>query len=176
MGALIWPMVRQFLPYLIGAIAVFALYAYWHHEVYTDGVMHERTKWESLYAEGKRQSTELRLQKDREVWEAKLEDRENYMRAFETYGKHIENLNSELAIHRADRLRIRAKRAACDSDAVPGKANNTAPDRGRRGEIYTAELEPETAATIRANAAEVAMGAAACAELLSAVKREFKVE
>lgn len=176
MGALIWPIIRQFLPYLGGAVAAFALYFYWHHEVYTDGVMHERAKWESLYAEGKRQSTELRLQKDREVWEAKIADRENYMRAFETYGKHIESLNAELDAHRADGLRIRAKRAACDSDAVPGKTNDTAPDRGRRGEIYTAELEPETAATIRANAAEVEAGALACAELLSAIKREFKVE
>lgn len=176
MGALIWPMIRQFLPYLIAAIAGFALYVYWHHEVYTDGVMHERAKWESLYAEGKRQSTELRLQKDREVWEAKLADRDNYMRAFETYGKHIESLNAELDSHRADGLRVRAERTACDSDALRGKTNNTAPDRRGRGEIYTAELEPETAATIRANASEVEHGKLACAELLSAVKREFKVE
>ncbi len=164
------------IPYLIAAAASLVLYLYWHHEVYEDGVQHERGIWEARKAKEQKESTDVKIKADHEVWEAKIADRENYMRAFETYGKHIENLNSELAVHRADGLRIRAKRAACDSDAVPGKTNHPAPDRRGRGEIYTAELEPETAATIRANAAEVEAGALACAELVSAVKREFKVE
>lgn len=164
------------IPYLIAAAASLVLYLYWHHEVYEDGVRHERGIWEARKAKEQKESTDVRIKADHEVWEAKLADRENYMRAFETYGKHIENLNSELDAHRADGLRIRAKRTACDSDTVPGKTNDTAPDRGRRGEIYTAELESEAAATIRANAAEIAMGVAACAELLGAVKREFVVQ
>lgn len=167
---------KKFLPQIIIAVILVAGYFYWRHDIYEQGVEHEQAECNADKAEVSRESTELKLTKEHEVWDAKLEDSERYLAAIGIYSQVINGLNDELDQHRADGLRVLAKRPACSGNTMPRKADNTKKDSGSSGAIYAAELEPETARTIRDNATEVAIGAAACKELLDEVKVHFEVK
>lgn len=177
MGAtILLDLAKKFLPQIIIAVILIAGYFYWRHDIYEEGVKHEQAECNADKAEVAKESTELKLTKDHEVWDAKLKDSERYLAAIGIYSQVINGLNDELDQHRNDGLLVRTKRPACDSNAMPRKTNDTEADSRGRGEIYATELEPEAAATIRDNANEVAIGAAACGQLLEAIKREFEVK
>lgn len=173
---LIIALAHKYIPQIIGAVAVIALYFYWHHQIYQSGVDDTAAKYEKRDADTARKSAELMEKRNAEIAaKTKLQDK-NFTGAVIHYAKTIENLNSQLIAANNRSLRINTKAASCDRNAMRGKGEIPQEDHGAGGEIYSGtELADENRKRLDRTAYEIDIGAAACREMAEFVKREFEL-
>jgi len=173
---LIIALARKYLPQIIGAIVVIALYFYWHHEVYQSGVDDTVAKYEKRDSETAEKSAKLLAKRKAEV-EAKMKIKDqNFTGAVIHYAQTIEDLNNRLVAANSRSLRINTKATSCDRDAMRGKGQIPQADHGTGGEIYIGtELADENRRRLDSTTYEIDLGAAACKEMAEFVKREFEL-
>lgn len=163
---LITPYAKKIMTGLIIILVAIGGYFYWKHEVVSDALKAERTAWEKRDIETEKKGQALLDLKNHEIDRVKEEQRENYIGAIKDYANHIQNLNDQLAADRNKRMFVNAAKASCGGNSVPSKAGSATRASGASSEILPAELEQKTADAIRANAAEVELGARVCEILI----------
>lgn len=160
------PYAKKIIAGLLITLIVIGGYFYWKHEVVSEALDKERAAWNERDAETERKGKEILRLRNIEIERTKEQQRNNYIGAIEAYAKHIQSLNDELNFNRNKRLFVNTTQASCDRDSLPGKARDPNGTGGESSGILQTELEPETAETIRANAAEVETGARLCEILI----------
>jgi len=151
---------------LIITLVVIGGYFYWKHQIVSDALKVERAAWEKRDQETERKGRELLALKNHEIDRVKEEQRENYIGAIKDYANYIQNLNDQLAADSNKRMFVNTTASSCGGNTLSAKAGGSAGAGGASAKILQAELEPETAQTIRANAAEVETGARLCEILI----------
>lgn len=160
------PYAKKIVAGFIVTLLVIGAYFYWKHEVVSEALDKERAAWNERDAETERKGKEILRLRNIEIERTKEQQRNNYIGAIEAYAKHIQSLNDELNFNRNKRLFVNTTQASCDRNPEGGKTGGAERTRGESSGILQTELEPETAETIRANAAEVETGARLCEILI----------
>lgn len=151
---------------LVIALVVVGSYFYWKHEIVSDALKIEREAWNKRDAETERKGQELLKLKNLEIDRIKEQQRTTYIGAIKDYANHIQNLNNQLAADRNKRMFVNTAASSCGGNTLSAKAGGSTGAGGAGAKILQAELEPETAEAIRANAAEVETGARLCEILI----------
>ena len=163
-------LILRVLPYVIIIAAIVVGYFYWYDRGYDKGYTDATIVYEERNSKLLIQTSEL-VAKTRELNAALLERQRNkYMGAIESYAKHIEDINNTAIADAGKRLYVTTKTANTCSNTLPTRKDNTIGSDPRSGGVYQTELAEEITRTIRANAREVAIGAASCQKLLDIVK------
>lgn len=163
---LLAPYAKKIVAGLIITLVVIGGYFYWKHQIVSDALKIERAAWEKRDKETEIKGREILALKNYEIERVKEEQRNTFIGAIQDYAKHYKNSNDQLAADRNKRMFVNATASSCGGNAVPAKAGSTTGAGGASTKILSAELEPETAETIRANAAEVDSGARVCEILI----------
>ncbi|MBP9870657.1 MAG: hypothetical protein KBC53_04055 [Nitrosomonas sp.] len=151
---------------LIITLIVIGGYFYWKHQIVSDALEVERAAWVKRDAETEKKGQALLDLKNHEIERVKEEQRNTFIGAIQDYAKHYKNANDQLAADRNKRLFVNTAASSCGGNTLSAKAGGSTGAGGAGAKILQAELEPETAETIRANAAEVETGARLCEILI----------
>lgn len=141
-------------------------YFYWKHEVVSEALDKERAAWNERDAETEKKGLAILALKNHEIDRIKEQQRTTYIGAIKDYANHIQNLNNQLAADRNKRMFVNTAASSCGGNTLSAKAGGSTGAGGAGAKILQAELEPETAEAIRANAAEVETGARLCEILI----------
>ena len=160
------PYAKKIVAGFIVTLLVIGGYFYWKHEVVSEALDKERAAWNERDAETEKRGLAILALKNHEIDRIKEQQRTTYIGAIKDYANHIQNLNDQLDTDRNKRLFVNTAASSCGGDTLPAKAGSSSEAGGAGTKILQAELEPETAETIRANAAEVETGARLCEILI----------
>lgn len=160
------PYAKKIIAGLLITLIVIGGYFYWKHEVVSEALDKERAAWNERDAETEKRGLAILALKNHEIDRIKEQQRTTYIGAIKDYANHIQNLNDQLDTDRNKRLFVNTAASSCGGDTLPAKAGSSSEAGGAGTKILQAELEPETAETIRANAAEVETGARLCEILI----------
>ena len=132
---------KKYLPQILGAIAIIALYFYWHHAVFQDGYNTATLKFEKRDADTERKGKQLLMLKQHEADIINKDNRERLLNATKIYADHYANLHANPVI---ERVFVNAKTASCSGDSMPGSDSDRSKAAGGTGGTGKAELS-ETA-------------------------------
>lgn len=177
MYSLIFTIARKYASKALIGILVFLVlagtYLHWRNSLINQGRATERVKWEKRELEINRQSTELMKLKEHEIKLATEQNRENYLNAIQQYAKNADDVSRQLAAANK-RLYVRA---ACSSNPLPGKTENTGRSGGENAGVYqVAELDQRITERLYSLAGKVELGKRDCDAVLDYVEKYFKVE
>lgn len=160
------PYAKKIVAGFIVTLLVIGAYFYWKHEVVSEALDKERAAWNERDAETEKKGLAILALKNHEIDRIKEQQRTTYIGAIKDYANHIQNLNNQLAADRNKRMFVNTAASSCGGNTLSAKAGGSTGAGGAGAKILQAELEPETAEAIRANAAEVETGARLCEILI----------
>lgn len=132
---------RKYLPQILGAIAIIALYFYWHHAVFQDGYNTATLKFEKRNAETERNGQQFLLLKQRETDTINKDNKERLLNATKIYADHYANLRANPIV---ERVYVNTKATSCGRDTLPRSDSNRPEITSGTGGTGKAELS-ETA-------------------------------
>lgn len=128
---------RKYLPQILGAIAIIALYFYWHHAVFQDGYNTAALKFEKRDAETARKGQQLLLLKQHEADTINKDNEKRLLNATKIYADHYTNLRANPVV---ERVYINTKATSCSGNALPRSDSDRSKIEGGTGGTGATEL------------------------------------
>lgn len=128
---------KKYLPQILGAIAIIALYFYWHHAVFQQGYDTATLKFDKRDAETERKGQQLLLLKQHEADKINQDNKERLLNATKIYADHYASLRANPVI---ERVFVNTKTASCGGDSMSRSDSDRSKIAGGTGGTGQTEL------------------------------------